>query len=102
MSNPWRSLPTVPPAARELVGRHAGIVRRVVPAVRSERDGELHAFAAELCDTSALGPERAVPIAAGGGRTAERAMMACLGEASERYAAAMYDARDILEGPPPG
>ena len=83
----------------ELIGRHAGVVRRVVAAVKAEHDPEdLHAFAAELCDTSAIGPERCVPHAAGGGRTPEAALAACLGEAAERYAAAMYDPDELEFG----
>lgn len=86
-----------------MVGRHVGIVRRVVEAVRSESDASIVAFAAELCDTTALGRGACIGIAAGGGATREEALMRCLGEAAERYAAAAPDPRSLAMGlPPPG
>lgn len=92
MSKSSTKSPTAPAAARSLIGRHVGIVRRVVRAVPSERDAPIHAFAAET----------AFGTAAGGGHTEEAALMACLGEAAERYAAATYDERDLVWGPAPG
>ncbi len=84
-----------------MVGRHVGIVRRVVEAVRSESDADIVAFAAELCDTTALGRGACIGIAAGGGSTREEALMRCLGEAAERYAAAVP--AGLVVGPaPPG
>lgn len=73
----------------------------MVPAPRAEGDPPLFAFGAELCDTRILGPERALPGAAGAGRTEEAALTACLGEAAERYAAALYDPAELRFGDAP-
>lgn len=89
-SGPSPAAPTAARSAfRALVGRHVGVVRRVVEAVRAESDPAMFAFAAELCDARALGRGACLPNAAGGGWTREEALLRCLGEAAERYAASM-------------
>ncbi|MEK7867045.1 MAG: YcaO-like family protein [Planctomycetota bacterium] len=97
--------PAVPTAARSafraLVGRHVGVVRRVVEAVRSESDPPMFAFAAELCDAAALGRGACLPNAAGGGWTREEALLRCLGEAAERYGASTPAGFARVVGPPP-
>lgn len=104
--------PAAPIAARSafraLVGRHVGVVRRVVEAVRAESDPAtsklalpVFAFAAELCDARALGRGACLPNAAGGGWTREEALLRCLGEAAERYAASTPARIARVVGPAP-
>ncbi len=101
-SGPSPAAPTAARSAfRALVGRHVGVVRRVVEAVRAESDPRIFAFAAELCDAAALGRGDCLPSAAGGGWSREEALLRCLGEAAERYAASTPAGLTRIVRPPP-
>jgi ribosomal protein S12 methylthiotransferase accessory factor len=79
-----------------LIGRRCGIVREIHAAPRDLDDPEIHAYGGMLCDTSAFANARAVPTCGGGGATADEALACCLGEAAERYAAALWGVEEIV------
>lgn len=86
----------------DLLGRSTGIIQAVIPAPSLENGPELFIYSALLCDTSYLGPEKAVQRAAGIGRTKEDAQVRCMGEATEHYASALYDPAELVFARDPG
>lgn len=81
---------------QKLVGKYSGIVQDIFEVVTSEREDGFYAYGARLCDTSQFAHEHAVEKAAGGGWTRQEALTRCLGEAAERYAAAIYNPDDFV------
>jgi ribosomal protein S12 methylthiotransferase accessory factor len=72
-----------------LVGRHCGIVRRIREILRRWDDPNVFIVSAELADVAALGAT-AVPSHSGGvGLTYDDAWFGAIGEAAERYCAAL-------------
>lgn len=89
--------PEGPPAARRfgdlLVGRHCGIVQRVCEIPRRWDDPDVHVVGVELADATALGPAATVSRAGGVGLSVDDAWSGAIGEAAERYAAAVAPAQ---------
>lgn len=76
-----------------LVGRHCGIVRRIREIPRRWDDPDVFLVSAELADVSVLGAT-AVPSHSGGvGLTRDDAWLGAIGEAAERYCAALAPGR---------
>lgn len=89
--------PGRPPATRRfgdlLVGRHCGIVQRVCEIPRRWDDPDVHVVGVELADVTALGPAAVVSRAGGIGLTHDDAWCGAIGEAAERYCAALGPAQ---------
>ena len=87
------SPPEGPSAARRfgdlLVGRHCGIVQRVCEIPRRWDDPDVYVVGVELADATALGPAAVVSRAGGVGLTYDDAWCGAIGEAAERYSAAL-------------
>lgn len=85
---------------QQLVGKFSGIVQNVFEVVTSESEVDFFAYGARLCDTRQFALEESIGKSAGAGWNREDALTRCLGEASERYAAAIYNPKDFIIGEP--
>src|SRR5262249_21281377 len=75
--------------AADLVGPHFGLIEELLAVPPEADDLPLAVYAGRLCRTSALGAIDAAREVSGAALERPRALAACLGEALERYAAAL-------------
>jgi ribosomal protein S12 methylthiotransferase accessory factor len=78
-----------------LVDERVGIIRHVFEARRDARAPKLFCFYAVASDTKALGFQKNYADAAGASADRAEAMAKAIGEAVERYCAAIYDGEEL-------
>lgn len=82
----------------QLVGPHIGLIEALLAVEPEPDDVGLAVYAGRLCCTSALGPIDAATAVSGAAIEQPQALSACLGEALERYAAALPGPDRIRRG----
>ena len=86
-------MPVAPRFHDLLIGRHCGIVRRIREIPRRWDDPNVFIVGAELADIAAFGATAAPSHAGGVGLTHDDAWCGAIGEAAERYCAALGPSR---------
>ncbi|MCK4785713.1 MAG: YcaO-like family protein [Desulfobacteraceae bacterium] len=80
----------------QLVGWRSGIVKEVYESPHLEGEPKIYNYACRTCDLSRLGREGTSMTCGGAGFFPDEAMLACLGEAVERYCCQFYKEEDLL------
>ncbi|HEY9420677.1 MAG TPA: YcaO-like family protein [Thermoanaerobaculia bacterium] len=78
-------------ALEVLLDPRFGVIRHVAEEPRREEFPEIFQYAAETCDTDAFSPRKAFGKTGGCSRRRSFALAKAVGEAVERYSAALYD-----------
>ncbi len=91
MTTATRSLRRLVDVMDVIVDERVGIVRRLEEVVREPGSPEFFHYAAEGCDTSAFSHQSNFRNTGGASASRETAIAKAVGEAVERYCAALYD-----------
>lgn len=83
------------PAAEYLVDDRVGIVKQLYEVPREAGAPDFFHFAAQACDTSAFARQRNFNVTGGASARRDLAAAKALGEAVERYCAALYAVEDL-------
>jgi len=82
----------------QLVGRRTGILKEVYESPRLQGEPEIRSYSARMCDLSRLGKEPGTTACGGAGFSREEALLACLGEAVERYCCQFHKEDGLVLG----